>query len=409
MLLYRTTIAGALGSGATRYSLRYAAAVKRLALIFILATFVAGLVYQIVDEKSRNDDFRAGPASAEIGLESEQATTSANELKSLALIAGDRVDDPKRVTKTSFGCDLDDVGTNLEDIASRMATMADALSTANNAEYLLAAALLSGFSDPISASDYTNRALQIDPSHPLVFWFATGLCQQGGGGDFCRAQGFANKAHSVLGRNGAYWARVAARHNDDGDPTNALAALKRASIEPEFDFYVADFLLLIERGLAAQGDMNYAERVSLALAFTPVPGMHSDIYEMCSENIDADAVWLEACTDYAHRLASESKTIMNRLIGYGMLKQVFKRTGRSDELKNAHADWQSLRDNVNGVVADLELLMLADERFTIRYVDEFAANGELAAIEFAHAEVGRLKADASYDPCAMAERRNLER
>jgi len=381
---------------------------KRLALALTLAMLIAVIAHEFRGGNASGDATPADLSADAIPIQSEPGRAPTINFENLGMIASDGVDDPSRAATTSFTCDLDDLDedgipifddTNLMD---KFSSLADTLSTSGDAEHVLVAALLSRNRDPNVIASMTQRALQLDDKHPLILFWAADLCERGQGGEFCASPVVQGNTESVLGKNSAYWARVAAHRHRRGEVAGALKALKRAATEPDYDMYFAEQLLLLERGLAVLGDMSYAQRIYMAFGIAAaMPGEELQLPRICETQAKQDSIWMEACIAYATKLVADRGTIMNQSIGLKMRAMLFESIGNVAEMRAAISARRELEQGW-AWNSDQTVALTLDDRVAAGYVDEFVANGEFAAFKFIEAEVSRLKADSDYDPCALA-------
>lgn len=281
----------------------------------------------------------------------------------------------------------------------------DQLAVSGNAEFLLAAALLRSSDDPAGIRRDVEEALALDPGHPLVLWKAADLCDRGQGGAYCSSPEFQGQVDAVLGGNGGYWMRRAAVLDEGGNDVGAREALRRATVAPDFDGYWADHVLLFERALSVAGGMTYAERALTAMGLAALAnGLGYRIVDRCKSKAPGDGLWMNVCIDFAARLAADGRTAFDQLVGTDLLAGLQVTAGNEVQAMQAQVAHDALQSLVDQA-ADAELLLIADERFAARYVDELAANGDVAAREFAVTELERRRADPDFDACGAASER----
>lgn len=289
-----------------------------------------------------------------------------------------------------------------ETFPEMIADTAAFLSRSDNAELVLAAAWLDDIRPAGSADAFAEKVVELDADHPLVLWQAADWCTRSRKLAFCADADYLERVSKANSNNGAYWAMVASEQLRDGDDRQALVSLERAATAAIVDFRFVEQTLLLERGLAAAGGLGVGQRILIAMATAPLPGEQSDLYTACRERAATDALWANACLDYGRRLAAESDTLVYRMIGYRMQRQIYEHAGQMTEVERVVAITEELIDDLAGLGDDVILLVLADQRFAAAYFDQLATHGEIAATQFVAGEVARLKADPGYDPCTLA-------
>lgn len=278
------------------------------------------------------------------------------------------------------------------------------LSTSGSAEHVLAGALLRPESETEAIRADIERALALDGDHPLVLWHADDLCGSGVGAPYCRSPGFLGRVGKSLESNAAVWMRRAVRNLERGRERAALENLGRAAVAPEYDHYWSQHIVLFDRALAVGGDLSIAQRITISVGLAAaIDGPGFGIFRTCLEMSISDSLWMDACTRLATRVAADSRTFLDRAISYGVLEDLYEKQGRDDAARRA-AQKRSEIEKMLTLDRDRELVFVLDDRFSARWLDELAANGEIAAMEFASAEIERLKADPGYDPCALIVR-----
>ncbi|MDJ0940658.1 MAG: hypothetical protein QNJ00_12935, partial [Woeseiaceae bacterium] len=281
---------------------------------------------------------------------------------------------------------------------ARHAALASTLTESGNTELVLAGAMLSGAESPFDAIERTQLAMQLGPQHPLVLWQAAELCSREQQGEFCGDPTLRLNSEQILGRNGAYWSKIAAGRIQRGEKEAALAALKRAAVEPQWDDYWIERVMLLERALAVGSDVSYALRITEAMTVTAGDdGLELSLMtRACRRFIAEGEEWLGACTGFGNRLVA-SRGLLHQVQGYELLRNIYKRQGDDYKLAEVSADLDELKIALEEIEeADFTGLM-TDDRIAALFIDEHAANGELAAIRQMAEETRRIKSDPDYD------------
>lgn len=276
---------------------------------------------------------------------------------------------------------------------------ARALEGSEDVELRLAAALITDKRSPEHLQRLLS-ALALDPDNPLTLERLLDACTNRPESRVCEERDIVERAAEADGDNGATWGAIAGYRASRGDTDGALQALRRGASTGTHREFFADVVRVIELGLAATaGDLSYVERVSEGIG--RAAGFTSPWLTASSECRErADPLWLDACLDFARHLEEHSQTVLNRGIGIGLQATIAEQTGdeaalaavRKRELD--HRNWLDQHLNPDG-----QTVLRGDEGVLRQYLDEFDAHGELAALEFLHDEVERLKRLPGYDPC----------
>lgn len=349
----------------------------------------------------------AFPPSATPTVEDVYDNLRADEER-LLFVPGARDDDD---SSSIFDCTIADfvaepggAETN-EEFDARISYIASTLEESDDAEYLLASVLLSRSGEPFSAPERMEKTLATGRRHPLVLYTAGGMCGLNATASFCGDAGFQNSQTSLLGRNGAHWLRRASQLYERGDTLSALAAMKRVSTEPQFDFYFIDYVMLLERALATASDMDYAQRIVAAISFVAaMPSPYLKMFERCRVQAAFSDDWLNACTAAAERMTLESNTMLERMVGFGYLDKFHELAGNEEARASAERRKDELEQKFRKYIAEGDVVIYSDPGLLARYIDAFATGGEMAAMEFAVSESERLRQDPDYDPCAAVAR-----
>lgn len=306
----------------------------------------------------------------------------------------------------SWNCgaeDLPQFGIFADDVFSiKVSGYAAELSTYRDAEHVLASAMLSDVYSGGAVDELFETALSLGPTHPLVLWWAADLCSREKRPAACRDPAIRHRILVANRNNGAYWAIRANQQLRNGDIRIALESLRHASTAASLDYKFEQQVLVLERGLAAVSDLGYGQRVAAALALAPPSGYQDEVYTACRERIADDAAWAEACLEFGRRLAADGDTLMYKMIGYGIQRNVLSHTDERDELGAVNNARDNVRRDLRDYSDDWYLLMLSDDQFVAKYVEHFAVHGEAAALEFTRDEITRLRALPDYDPCVAA-------
>lgn len=310
----------------------------------------------------------------------------------------------------NFACTIDEIldarHRNPDDEASirSRATLVDILSASNIGEHVFVASLLNGDTEPDRRRMLMEQALQLAPSNPVIGLWATEMCRSSRWAGLCDRPDERPVVTTVLANNGAYWASVAANRDQAGDSAGALLALRQATTAPQFDSYSVELAVLVSQSLAAANDMGYVERIGQALGYVAAMPMSSaSLYKSCKEYAAESPAWLDTCIEYAARQAGDARTVFGKLIGLRLHRELLEAAGNRQRAAEVSARYADLKQQFNASWDnDMAVVFTTDAKFVAQYIDEFLAGDEFTALDFATAELQRLKADPDYDPCVLA-------
>ena len=115
-----------------------------------------------------------------------------------------------------------------------------------------------------------------------------------------------------------------------------------------------------------------------------------------------------ACIQLAERIEASNTTLIDTSFAIIIQKLAYESLGPADKLSEVERRQQQLNDRLQSQGYEESIILLADPRVLADYTAEFAAKGELAAMDFAEQETERLLADPDYDPCALIAEPEVE-
>lgn len=284
------------------------------------------------------------------------------------------------------------------------------LSNSDDAEHLLAAALLQVSAARLSESEsesperpfqLLDKAAKIDPDNRLIAWVQLQLCREGKGVncDLAKAEAYARRVDSS---NGAVWMEVAALRLGEGDESAAAEAVRRAIATSRFDTYYIDYVILIERALSTHGESSYSDRAYAGFGIsTGVPLPSYSIKRHCDAPGGAGMNWIDLCDQLGAKMFSDSTSLFDRAIGMSLQKIAAEQNGDAAEIARVTAREAEFREEYQRLTTtrDMALLIGNDEAALRRFIENFSIYGETEAQKRLHAEVERLKNSPDYDQC----------
>jgi len=281
------------------------------------------------------------------------------------------------------------------------AEIARRLSTSEDAEHLVVAAMLERPKDAQRAFELLVRASTLAPENPLVTWNLLQVCSRTG--DVCagRLNDIENQAIAADAGNAALWASMASIRQRRGDDDLALNALRMAAGAPEYNAYFGEHLLLYDRALAAAADRSSMYRIAAAWGYAAAAsGAEIRVLADCSEQAESSILWRDYCRQLGETMARHGRTYLHTSVGLSLQSNMYGIAGGTQQQQRIDERHAKLRQSIGRLSqGDIVEIMSRDESLVRAYTDVFISSGELAAVNFAERDVERLKSMPDYDPC----------
>lgn len=290
---------------------------------------------------------------------------------------------------------------SVDDLKAQMQALAGDLSHSDDAEHLLAAALLGGFAVPGAPLELLDKASRIVPSNALVAWHRLKICRELAGAT-CDLEEIETIAVEVDSDNGAVWMQVAMLRFGEDRHNAAADAVRRAIVAPRFDNYFIDNAGVIERALTVLGGRSYAERVFMGIGVAAASMVsYQKITTQCAALAGDGGVWLELCDRLGARMTADGNTLIDQAIGTSLRKIAAQQSGDEAWIEAATANEVSFRDNYQRLLATIGAhhILENDEVVLRQYIENFSTYGELEAQTRLKEEAQRLREDPDYDQC----------
>ena len=176
------------------------------------------------------------------------------------------------------------------------------LAQSNDADFVLAAALLVQDAPGKVSTELIDRAHRLAPASPLVAWNMLRTCRDEEILDCDMAWVEAN-AIRADGDNGAVWMEVAMLRLAEGKFDDAATMVRQAIAAPRFDTYFVEHALLIERALSTGGDSSYTERMITGVGYSAALVVsHYGITEFCRTVDEANVDWIDLCYQFGEKM-----------------------------------------------------------------------------------------------------------
>lgn len=288
-----------------------------------------------------------------------------------------------------------------EDHEARAIALAELLGQTSDADYLLAAALLSQSREGNAPLDLLAKANGIEPRNRLVAWNQLSMCRYRKGAT-CDIGAIEANAIAVDSSNGALWMEIAMLRLAEDKPDAAIAALRRAIAAPRMDSYFIDHATVLERALAGRSDMSYRDRVVQAIGYSAALVVsYYQITKHCSTVDESVGVWIELCNQLGEKMFADGRILLDQAIGRALQKIAAERSGDEGWISSATAEYERFRTYYRGLMADrsTQALLENDEVVLRQYFENFSTFGELEAQVRLKADAKRLRNDPDYDQC----------
>lgn len=279
--------------------------------------------------------------------------------------------------------------------------VAKQLSRSDNAENVLAAALLLQGSPGNTSLEALDRAFRLDPRSPLVTWNMLRVCRDDEAAD-CDLDFVEASATRADGDNGAIWMEMALLRLEEGQTDAARLLVRKAIAAPRFDNYFIEHARLIERALEAGGDSTYTERMIAGIGYSAALVVsYYTITSHCRTLDPADAVWIDLCQQIGEKMLVDGRVLLDQAIGASLIKIATEHTHDAERIEAALERESSFRKRYQDVIASVESqnLLANDEAVLRQYVEHLATFGELEAMTKLAEEAARLRETAGYDQC----------
>jgi len=280
------------------------------------------------------------------------------------------------------------------------AEIARRLSTSEDAEHLVVAAMLERLKDVHRAFELLVRASTLAPENPLVTWNLLRICSRTG--DVCagRLNDIESQAIAADAGNAALWASMASIRQRRGDDDRALNALRMAAGAPEYNAYFGEHLLLVDRALAAAADRSSMYRISAAWGYAAPGGAEIHVFADCREQAETSVLWRDYCRQLGETMARHGRTYLHTSIGLSLQSRMYGIAGEAQQQQRIDERHAKLRQQYKRLSEwDFDGSLLRDESLLRAYTDVLVSSDELAALSFVEREVERLKSMPDYDPC----------
>lgn len=330
-------------------------------------------------------------------LPGEGTDTSAPAVASVETVQ-ERVDDTEDCPRKPS---LYFAGQSEEEHKAWAIELADTLAASTDADYLVAAALLSQHQDADRPLELLARAAELAPENRLVTWNSLVNCPNGRGFR-CDHESIEAKAIALDNSNGAVWTEIAMRRVEEGSESEAIAAARRAIAAPRIDSYFIEHVIVLQRALASRNDLSYRQRYFAAMGYVAaLAAPYLRVTRHCRTAEKNVGVWIELCDRLGARMFADGRTLTDQAIGRALQKIAAGRSGDANWIEQANADYEAFNVHYGLLDRDqtVQALVENDEAVLRQYVENFETYGEFEAQARLRAEAQRLLDDPDYDRC----------
>lgn len=207
--------------------------------------------------------------------------------------------------------------------------------------------------DPTSSATLLELGLRAGNSDsPLLAWHALRACLEAE--VYCPFPPLEQDLLEADSDNAEAWALMATLRYRRGDVAGALAAMQDAAQASMSTWYLGDTIALVERSLAEQTAITYADRVGLGfgVAASTLPSQ-SSLLNMCRVESAASRAWAEACLAFGAVRGEHNETTAARSIAYPIREQALTALGDMESAAEVAAE--SALFNAERTAGGLEL------------------------------------------------------
>jgi hypothetical protein len=189
-------------------------------------------------------------------------------------------------------------------------------------------------------------------------------------------------------QNAETWALVATLRYSRGDTAGALAAMQGAARAPTSTWYWTETIALIERTLAAQTDMPYSQRMTVAFGTAASGGLpsQSNLLRMCKVESVASRPWGEACLALGRLRHEHNEAEWAQSSGYSLREQALSALGHRELAAQVAAERAQSTAARSAMVQEPEIsmtqlqevLMETDPQRMHAYLAAIQKDGEVA-------------------------------
>jgi len=262
------------------------------------------------------------------------------------------------------------------------------LRRSDDAEHLMAAALVSWRDDADSALLLLGDAAARDPSNPMIASQALELCLEIGHCSRARPEMERNLIAADKA-NVLAWLQVARSRLSRDDEDGALSAMREAAAAAVVDDHFTEYVLTFERSLAASTNHTAHERMGFAFGHAATAFSGSLLTSAdCRERAPVSAEWSDVCVRVGERMESDGRTLLTTALGIEMQASMYELSGDSRAHGRVLERLQAFREIYRPLVARSgRAERLEDATVYRRYLEIFDASGEVEAMQYLAGEV----------------------
>ncbi len=304
----------------------------------------------------------------------------------------------------SEGASDENLDEEIKKFVANMEDTRDTFAEIENAEFVLAAALLDKNGE--RRFDLFGDAIAMNPSNPFVLWHAVATCSNKP--IQCPYDEWLQSLIEFDGQNSEVWVLAAIRLRDNGDAAGALRAMQQAGVVTDSRVYWPETVELFERSLAATSELNHYERVTWAFGLSAMSGpIYRGYVDMCRDESVYDRQWANACLSYGVHAEQYAKDMLAQSIALSMQKIALENLDDEKRLAAVIAKQEDFRSRgmFRATPSALQQTMLrefivaSNPHIYEGFLTEFKRSGEYSAFEYSTRETQAWIEAHEHLPC----------
>jgi hypothetical protein len=236
-----------------------------------------------------------------------------------------------------------------DQLLAELAAAQRQLAGSGDPEHFLVAMLLDSVPEPRASNDAAAQANMLDlgdralrSGSKLLAWHALRACAAAK--QSCPIAHLEQRLLATDQQNSEAWALVATLRYERGDFAGSLAAMQGAARAPTSTWYWTETIALIERSLASQTAMPYAQRMGNAIgAGASASPPLSSLFNTCKAESASSRAWTESCLAFGKLRADRNETDLARSTAHSLRERVLTTLGDREGAAEAAADLAFVR------------------------------------------------------------------
>ncbi len=277
------------------------------------------------------------------------------------------------------------------------------MASANAQDQLVGLQLLRG--EEANQTQALADLLQQLPHNPLLATVLFDRCSADATVSACRTLDLRKILIEADGDNGGAWLRIASSYLVAGREEDALQALRRVGNAALHSNHYIEWAVITEQALrSAQGlDRQARFMYGFGLGAAGFPG-YGPLVTGCTELGATSANWRQACIEAGNAMERGSPELLSMVIGQSLQRLAYEANGQPELADEVRARVDAL-DQRRKIMIRLSPEKFLDDRPAAfqEYIDTWASEGEVAAMDYAIDSVTQAVAQGDYIPCSISD------